>query len=810
MDRTRYGTSVFWRAFGLVVVLSMCAVPAQSGTFTVTKTADTADGTCNADCSLREAIIAANDAPGSDTVLVPAGTYQLAIAGKDEDASVTGDLDITDDLIIQGAGASETIIDGAMRDRVFDIPVPLFAELADLTIQNGKADLGAGIRNNAPNGVPPAKLTITNAVITNNHARSDGGGVLNEADLVVDITNSEVVGNSAAGSGGGIHNIGPLNITNSTIANNSAAAGGGIGQESLGPEELGILHLTNSAVVNNYASHEGGGIFNGIGTDAFITNSTLANNSAGTRGGAVFGEPGGTIILELLNTTIAHNEAGSSGGGLFLTNGFAGEQLKNTIVAENTAPVAPDCGVSESLPSVSAGNNLIGDPTGCDILLSGTDLTGDAGLGSFADDGTPGNGHFPLLSTSQAIDAGNDDECPATDQLGNPRTDGNGDGSVVCDMGAVEFQNVIAPVGGSVTGMIPRRIKCQNDTTGQRVSVPLRDDNSWNCEEAGLRVNADDLITQRISGVADGTASVGGAVVGVNARNVRCDNRSTGQRVLIRLKDENAWNCEAAGLRVRAGDRIRQSVKGRASQAIPIGLNLWNKLGSRSEIENSEVGLDGTFNGGRFTAGMFGGAYLAKGLDPFLVTFPAEVAPTPRGTMEFWAKLIDFPASIAVGGAPVFMEVVPPQVVPPGILGARLSVAFNSNDGCGGGGLVGGIGLATDNVCTGFSVTSTGSFGSWTYKDVLGAGEVDDWHHYALVWDEGGVPGFGARRVLLFLDGNPASGRWQDRAAPMFEPIPAGNKLGLIANVASHGRVAIDNLKIWNFAKTDFSDRFEE
>src|SRR5262245_37796818 len=43
----------------------------------------------------------------------------------------------------------------------------------------------------------------------------------------------------------------------------------------------------------------------------------------------------------------------------------------------------------------SLGNNLIGNPTftGCTITLQPTDLTGDPGLGTFTDNGTPGNGH---------------------------------------------------------------------------------------------------------------------------------------------------------------------------------------------------------------------------------------------------------------------------------------------------------------------------------------------------------------------------------------------------------------------------------
>ncbi len=66
------------------------------------------------DCSLREAIEAANrdvavDAcpagAGADRVIVPAGTYRLTLGGGNEDGNQTGDLDILDDLTLQGAGA---------------------------------------------------------------------------------------------------------------------------------------------------------------------------------------------------------------------------------------------------------------------------------------------------------------------------------------------------------------------------------------------------------------------------------------------------------------------------------------------------------------------------------------------------------------------------------------------------------------------------------------------------------------------------------------------------------------------------------
>jgi CSLREA domain-containing protein len=60
----------------------MVLLPADSfraDTFPVPKTDDTNDGTCDPDCSLREAIDAANTNPGADDVPVPAGFYLLTL-----------------------------------------------------------------------------------------------------------------------------------------------------------------------------------------------------------------------------------------------------------------------------------------------------------------------------------------------------------------------------------------------------------------------------------------------------------------------------------------------------------------------------------------------------------------------------------------------------------------------------------------------------------------------------------------------------------------------------------------------------------
>ena len=77
--------------------------------FVVTKTADTADGVCDADCSLREAIIAANAAPGADRIILQSSqTYILTLGPADPSGALvqgSGDLDIVGALTIDGNGS---------------------------------------------------------------------------------------------------------------------------------------------------------------------------------------------------------------------------------------------------------------------------------------------------------------------------------------------------------------------------------------------------------------------------------------------------------------------------------------------------------------------------------------------------------------------------------------------------------------------------------------------------------------------------------------------------------------------------------
>ncbi len=235
----------------------------------------------------------------------------------------------------------------------------------------------------------------------------------------------------------------------------------------------------------------------------------------------------------------------------------------------------------------------------------------------------------------------------------------------------------------------------------------------------------------------------------------------------------------------------------------------WNKLGSSDEIASSEVGPGGqllTDSRIEFVPGYFGGALKAKDGLTTAVIFPGPgVIPSglDAGAIEFWAQLDDLPGGVITNGHdPMFFWVNQTDDV-----SNAYGINFNSNNGNGSGGLAGRAG----NKYT----TGTGVYGShYTFEGILG--DKHSWHHYALVWDAGGIAGVddGTRKVALFLDGILESGRWQTTADVGFPALGVGSEFRIPGITPIWADpfldVTIDNFKVWDFAKTDFSDRFEE
>src|SRR6185295_16591414 len=104
------------RLFRSLFAASLAAVLAHSAPAATIAVDSSADQTgSNGDCTLRDAIRAANgnvavDAcpagqapPVVDEIVVPAGTYRIQIAGINENAGLSGDLDVTQSVTIRGA-----------------------------------------------------------------------------------------------------------------------------------------------------------------------------------------------------------------------------------------------------------------------------------------------------------------------------------------------------------------------------------------------------------------------------------------------------------------------------------------------------------------------------------------------------------------------------------------------------------------------------------------------------------------------------------------------------------------------------------
>ena len=305
--------------------------------------------------SLRQALLDANLSAGTDNITfsLPAGPQTINLASA---------LPVLADgvTIINASGANNLTV---RRDTggdyvVFDVNAGIVVSLQGLTVSNGRAGFGGGVRS-------AGNLTITECAITANTSLGNGAGVVN--------------------------NGGTLTINRSTISGNTALDG---------------------AVVNQ-------GV--GGGATATLTNSTISGNTATNVIGGIanvnFGGP--AISLTLLNCTVTGNTSPSVGG---IRTGDQGgpatTTLKNTIVANNSLSNLFKSGTNASV--VSQGNNLASD-NGAGLLTGPGDLINtNPLLSALGSNGGPTQTHA-LLPGSPAINAGTNTDAPTTDQRGIAR-----------------------------------------------------------------------------------------------------------------------------------------------------------------------------------------------------------------------------------------------------------------------------------------------------------------------------------------------------------------------------------------------------
>jgi hypothetical protein len=348
-------------------------------------------------------------------------------------STFTGNRALTDGgaiNFIAGSAAIANISDSVFINNSVDVgnggAVRLWGEV---TISGSTFDGNSGIGIVGTGGAIEAigTVNISDSSITNNRARDAGGGIY---------------------TGGAVYSITRTNISNNTTLNR----GGGLYITDGGATSTGAI--SNSTISNNTAGigvSDGGGIYVSNAKALTFANVTIEGNNARRDGGGIYYFAGNdtTRVVTLNNVTLSGNHADRDGGGLYRYDG-GDIRFKNTIIALNTSSINSGHDMLANLLT-SLGYNLVGIKNGANFINTTGDLTGTAAaplnplLGPLQANGGPTLTRA-LLDGSPAMDTANPtppgsggNSCEALDQRGTTRPqDGDGNGSQICDIGAVE------------------------------------------------------------------------------------------------------------------------------------------------------------------------------------------------------------------------------------------------------------------------------------------------------------------------------------------------------------------------------------
>jgi len=396
------------RSGACAIVVLLCLVlpaTAAANTYEPTRKDDPVPNGCKPNnCSLREAISAANKDTDRDKVLLAKGRYLMQLPDDGNDDNENGDFDVLNDTVIAGKGPKKTTVDGQGIHGVFQFLTFDTRTIKNLTIQNGAASFGGG-------GIfiGPSDATVRNVAIRLSQTPSAGGGIIwFSPDLELDRVTLR--GNLAGTKGGGIHlgvsiSDSAVSIRNSTISGNVAEDGAGMAADE-----------TDTFGTQNQLAFD-------------VKNSTIDGNQATDDGGGALAMAGATLALD--NATVAHNKAETDGSGAGAGGGVS-QQSAATFAVDDSIVAANTLGTTGTAPQCSGAfagaGNLLSNPPGCSSFNTGSVLAADPKIGLLAANGGPTE-TVKLLTGSPAI--GFAFTCPRRDQRGERRP-GN------CDSGAFE------------------------------------------------------------------------------------------------------------------------------------------------------------------------------------------------------------------------------------------------------------------------------------------------------------------------------------------------------------------------------------
>ncbi len=316
------------------------------------------------DCTLGDAIRAANTdravngcaaGHGRDLILLPAGTYPMALAQLKDPIDGPAALPKVESLIeIRGDGVDQTVIErgpGASEMRFFQIVNSAELTLRGLRVRGGHPDPAF----NRDGGAVISGTLIADTVVFEQNTTTGNGGVFARGVLTrgfLRAVNSRFEHNSAQQNGGvafevgfdvagstfsdnsaemgGVYqgNCSAIAAAGSTFRANSARLGGAIDIEKCSTT-FKTLTLTDSMFADNIATQSGGAIV--AGAISTIVRTRFLRNRAGSHyGGALEGVQG-----TILDSTFSDNVAGSAGGAI---NSGSGELVvRGSTFARNAA-----------------------------------------------------------------------------------------------------------------------------------------------------------------------------------------------------------------------------------------------------------------------------------------------------------------------------------------------------------------------------------------------------------------------------------------------------------------------------------------
>lgn len=331
---------------------------------------------------------------------------------------------------------------------------------------------GQDVAGGAIYSIGVGRTIVVGSSFTGN--RCSSGGAIGNLHNHLELVNSTVTFNEATGekgnpgdggNGGGVYMDGvdqDLIVCGTAISNNKANARGGglfrVSNNGVGKTTFDRTTVADNQIPDNSESQAGGLYLQGL--QLTISNSTISGNVANSGGGLALFNNAGKATLEMLNVTVAENLTRKSlGAGMAVDSTIPGSLTHLTIARNKTEGEASFAAAIAGGDLLTLKSCVIADQTKVftweNLSCNQTHASGggnfqwpdknqggqdekpcadgitfaDPKLGALHDNGGPTSTSAPAAG-SPVIGAAND--CPATDQRGEPRP------ATGCTSGAVE------------------------------------------------------------------------------------------------------------------------------------------------------------------------------------------------------------------------------------------------------------------------------------------------------------------------------------------------------------------------------------